>query len=47
VCRALDREDLVTAGRALKQQMRVRYPEYYASPTPSPANVSVSGNSQP
>jgi hypothetical protein len=46
VCRALDRENLVTAAQAMKQQMRLRYPEYYASPVPSPANVSVSGNAQ-
>jgi hypothetical protein len=32
VCRALDRERLVTAAQALKQQMRLRYAEYYASP---------------
>jgi DNA-directed RNA polymerase specialized sigma24 family protein len=46
VCRALDRENLVTAAQALKQQMRLRYPEYYGSPVPSPANVSVSGNAR-
>jgi hypothetical protein len=46
VCRALAREDLMTAAQARKQQMRLRYPEYFASPIPSPANVSVSGNSQ-
>jgi DNA-binding CsgD family transcriptional regulator len=46
VCRALDRENLMTAAQAKKQQMRLRYPEYYASPVPSPANVSVSGNAQ-
>jgi hypothetical protein len=46
VCRALDRENLVTAAQALKQRMRLRYPEYYASPVPSPVNVSVSGNSR-
>jgi fructose 1,6-bisphosphate aldolase/phosphatase len=33
-------------AQARKQQMRLRYPEYFASPIPSPANVSVSGNSQ-
>jgi hypothetical protein len=32
------------AAQAIKQPMRVRYPEYYASPSPSPANVSVSGH---
>ena len=37
----------MTMGQAIKQQMRVRYPEYYGSPAPSPANVSVSGNSRP
>jgi DNA-directed RNA polymerase specialized sigma24 family protein len=47
VCRALNRENLVTAAQALKQQMRLRYPEYYASPVPSPTNVSVSGNARP
>jgi hypothetical protein len=47
LCRALDRENLLTAAQAKKQQMRLRYPEYYASPVPSPANVSVSGNSRP
>jgi hypothetical protein len=46
VCRALDRENLVTSARALRQQMTLRYSEYYASPVPSPANVSVSGNAQ-
>ena len=35
------------AAQAMKQQMRLRYPEYNASPDPSPANVSVSGNSRP
>ena len=39
VCRALDRENLLTAAQALKQQMRLRHPEYYASPVPSPTNV--------
>jgi hypothetical protein len=47
VCRVLARENLMTTAQAIKQQMRVRYPDYYASPTPSPANVSVSGNSRP
>jgi hypothetical protein len=46
VCRALDREHLVTAAQAMKQQMRLRWLAYYASPVPSPANVSVSGNAQ-
>lgn len=46
VCRALAREHLMTAAQAMKQQMRVRYPDYYASPTPAPANVSVSGHAQ-
>jgi transposase len=46
VCRALARENLMTAAQARKQQMRLRYPEHFASPIPSPANVSVSGNSQ-
>jgi hypothetical protein len=36
----------MTAAQAMKQQMRLRYPEYFASPIPSPANVSVSSNSQ-
>jgi hypothetical protein len=47
VCRALAREILMTTAQTIKQQMRVRYPEYYASPTPSPANVRVSGNARP
>jgi hypothetical protein len=47
VCRALARENLLTTAQAIKQQMRVRYPEYFASPAPSPANVSVSGNARP
>jgi hypothetical protein len=47
VCRALARENLMTTAQAIKQQMRVRYPEYFASPAPSPANVSVSGNARP
>jgi hypothetical protein len=47
VCRALDRENHLTAAQALKQQMRLRHPEYYASTVPSLANVSVSGNSRP
>jgi hypothetical protein len=46
VCRALAREDLMTAAQAVKQRMRLRYPEYYASPSPAPPNVSVSGNAQ-
>jgi AraC-like DNA-binding protein len=46
VCRALARESLMTAAQALKQRMRLRYPKYYASPVPSPANVSVSRNAQ-
>jgi hypothetical protein len=36
----------MTTAQAMKQQMRLRYPDYYASPVPSPANVSVSGNAQ-
>jgi hypothetical protein len=47
VCRALARENLMTAAQARKQQMRLCYPEYFASPVSSPANVSVSGNSRP
>jgi hypothetical protein len=47
VCRALARENLLTAAQAKKQQMRLRYSEYYASPVPSPANVSVNGTSRP
>jgi len=47
VCRALDRENLVTAAQARKQQRRLRYPEYYAAPIPSPANVGASGNPRP
>jgi transposase len=35
VCRALDRENLLTAAQAKKQQMRLRHPEHYASPVPS------------
>jgi len=46
VCRALARENLMTTAQAIKQQMRVRYPEYFASPAPPPANVKVSGNAQ-
>ena len=34
-------------AQAIRQKVRVRYPEYYASPTPPPANVSVSGNARP
>jgi transposase len=45
VCRALARENLMTTAQAIKQQMRVRYPDYYGGPAPSPANVS--GNSRP
>jgi type IV secretory pathway TrbD component len=45
VCRALARENLMTAAQARKQQMRLRYPDYFASPIRSPANVSVSGTS--
>lgn len=40
-------DGLLRAAQALKEQMRLRHPEYYAGPIPSPANVSVSGNSQP
>ena len=47
VCRALAREKLMTTGQAIKQRMRVRYPDYYGGTAPSPANVSVSGNSRP
>jgi hypothetical protein len=47
VCRALDRENLMTAAQAIKQQIRLRYPKYYARPVPSPANASVSGTSRP
>lgn len=47
VRRALARENLMTAAQAKKQQMRLRYPEYYASPVLSTANVSVSDNSRP
>jgi hypothetical protein len=47
VCRALDRESLVTAAQALKQQMRLRYPEYYAGPVPSPANVTSAATPDP
>jgi hypothetical protein len=47
VCRALDRENLMTAAQAIKQQIRLRYPKYYARPVPSPANASVSGTSDP
>jgi transposase-like protein len=46
VCRALARENLMTAAQTRKQQMRLRYPEHFASPIPSRANVSVSGKSQ-
>ena len=37
----------MTTGQAIKQRMRVRYPDYYGGTAPSPANVSVSGNSRP
>jgi hypothetical protein len=37
----------MTTAQAIKQQMRVRYPDYYASPTPATANVSVRGNARP
>ena len=36
----------MTTAQAIKQQMRLRYPEYYGSSVPSPATVSVSGNAQ-
>ncbi len=47
VCRALARENLMTTAQPMKQRMRGRYPEYFARPSPSPANVSVSGNARP
>ena len=37
----------MTTVQAIKQQMRVRYPEYFASPAPLPASVSVCGNARP
>jgi hypothetical protein len=47
VCRALAREQLMTNSQAARQRHRLRYPEYYCSPTTPPANnVSVSGNAQ-
>jgi AraC-like DNA-binding protein len=44
VCRALAREQLMTATQAARQRRRLRFSELYRSPTSPAADVSVSNN---